>query len=464
VRRALAALAARDARVRVAPELAHAGIAAATGRAAALASGAVLALVDQDDVLPPDALLAVAAAFADDPALDLAYTDEDQLETWGLRAAPRFKPGPSPLLLLGVNYVMHLLALRRPLFEALDGLRPGFDGAQDHDLALRGFERARRTQHLRHVSYSWRRSPASVAGGAAAKPWAYEAGRRAVEDAVARRGLPVAQVRHTDVPGVYALALAQRAQPLPCRVVAATPAELARFEPALRDTAPELQVLSTHVGAAPAEAFDGSAALLWIGAGIAPGAGETGETDEADEADEGSTAMDMAAATDALRTLARFAAFPGAGAVAAATRARDGPRPLHLGLSLDRTGRATPIPCHGLAALCPREVATACDGLVLATAPVAARARALAGAPLGDEDVACLALASHALGLAVYFVPRPGVSSLQAERTGALELARSRLWPEIARDLPEDFFEAGADRFCPRHPLLVAAGFPPPRG
>jgi len=439
VGRALSALAARDPRVRVAPEGAHGGIAAATGRAAQLASGEVLALVDQDDLLPCDALLAIAAAFADDPALDLVYTDEDQLETWGLRDAPRFKPGTSPLLLLGVNYVMHLLALRRSLFDAVGGLRPGFDGAQDHDLALRGFERARRTRHLRHVAYTWRRSPASVAGGASAKPWAYDAGRRAVEDAVRRRALPVAEVRHTDVPGVYALGLAARKEPLPCRIVAALPADLARWEPALRATAPELRVLSTHAGRAPAEAFGGDAALLWIGAELAPDA-------------------------EALRMLARFAAFPDAGAVAAAARAHDARTPLHLGLSVDRAGRATPIPSHGLAGLCPREVATSCGGLLLATAPIAARARVLAAAPLGDEDVACLGLASHAQGRAVYFVPRPALVSARAEPAVALDLSGSPLWPELASALPEDFFEADADRFCPRHALLVAAGFPPPRG
>lgn len=435
VRRTIASLAALDSRVRVAPEAPRAGIAAATNRAASVATGELLALVDQDDLLPRDALAAVARAFATNPSLDLLYTDEDQLETWGLRDAPRFKPGPSPVLLLGVNYVLHLLVLRRPLFDALGGLRPGYDGAQDHDLALRAFERARTVGHLRRVAYTWRRSAASVAGGAAAKPWAYEAGRRAVEDAVLRRRLPVAAVRHTPVPGVLRLELAPRAQPLAVRVAFRDARDAARWEPALT-AARELSLVAVHAGRAPAEAFAGDAALAVVAPDLAPDAA-------------------------ALLALARLAAFPGVGAVAAASRAANATVPRHLGFSIDRSGRASAVPVHGVAALCPREVATSCGGVALIGPAVATRARALAGAALGDADVACLLLAAHGAGASVLFAPSPALVSTSAAPCW-LDLTTSALWRDVSAGLPAAFFEDGADRFCPRHPLLIAAGYPAP--
>jgi hypothetical protein len=436
VARSLERLAARDARVRLAPPAARGGISAATNRAAAVATGAVVALLDQDDLLPPDALLVVADAFAGDPELDLVYTDEDQLESWGLRDAPRFKPGPSPTLLLGVNYVMHLLALRRSLFDALGGLRSAFDGAQDHDLALRGLERARRARHLRRVAYTWRRSRASVAGGAAAKPWAYEAGRRAVEDAARRRGLPLAAVRPTPVAGVYALEPAPRRDALACHVVFARGADAPRWNASFAAVRDELRVLASHDGRWPEADALAQGALLVV-------------------------AQDLAPDAEALRAAARLAAWPGIGALSFAARGR-GPAPVHLGYSVDRAGRAEAVPHGGLAALCPHEVATSCGGLLLFGPAVACRAVAFAGALLRDEDVACLGLASFMGERSTLFVPRPVLVAASPAPPRALDLTLSPLWPAVAAGLPDSFFEDGADRFCPRHPLLAAAGHPAP--
>ena len=164
------------------------GIAAATNAAAERAQGDFVAFVDQDDVLDAAALAEVAVAVLDQPDADVLYSDEDKLEPDGQRSEPYFKPGWSPDLLLSNMYLGHLLVVRRSLFVELGGLRPDYDGSQDHDLALRSTERARAVVHIPRVLYHWRKSTGSTAAVHDAKPYAHTAAQRALEDAMRRRG------------------------------------------------------------------------------------------------------------------------------------------------------------------------------------------------------------------------------------------------------------------------------------
>jgi len=79
--------------------------------------------------------------------------------------------------------------MRTALVRELGGLRAGFEGSQDHDLVLRVTERARRIVHIPKVLYHWRMLPGSAAGDGAAKPYALEAGRRAVQEHLDRVGI-----------------------------------------------------------------------------------------------------------------------------------------------------------------------------------------------------------------------------------------------------------------------------------
>lgn len=178
-----------DPRVRYVARAANGGISAATNTAASLATGDVLVFMDQDDLLSPDALGEIALAFTVDPQLDLAFSDNDKLDARGCRTSPAFKPGWSPWLLLSYMYIGHAMAMRRSLFEQLGGMRSDFDGSQDYDLALRAAEKSRRVKHLPRMLYHWRVQPGSTAFRADEKPGSIEAGRRAVEEAVARRGI-----------------------------------------------------------------------------------------------------------------------------------------------------------------------------------------------------------------------------------------------------------------------------------
>ncbi|WP_176597197.1 MULTISPECIES: glycosyltransferase [Sphingobium] len=185
----LANLAKSDRRIRVATHPSNQGIGAATNSAAALADGQILLFLDQDDLLSPDCIARFAIHFSDFPECDLAYSDSDKLAPDGQRKSPTFKPGWSSTLLLSYMYFSHAMAVRRELFETLGGIRSEYDGSQDFDFALRASEIARRIDHIPQILYHWRESPGSTALSGNAKPQSIEAGRLAVTDALARRGL-----------------------------------------------------------------------------------------------------------------------------------------------------------------------------------------------------------------------------------------------------------------------------------
>ena len=188
------------------------GIAGASGHGLRLATGDFVALLDHDDELPPEALFEVVKLLNEGPDLDLIYTDEDKLGPDGRRVEPFFKPEWSPDLLLSMNYITHLSVFRRSLLGEIGGFRLGLDGSQDYDLLLRFSERARRIGHIPKILYHWRKIPGSAAASAAAKPFAYEAGRQAIEDAVRRRGRE-ARVENV-LPGLYAVRYKLTATPL----------------------------------------------------------------------------------------------------------------------------------------------------------------------------------------------------------------------------------------------------------
>ena len=85
-------------------------------------------------------------------------------------------------------------------------------------MALWVTERARSVRHVAKVLYHWRILPESVANNAAAKPYAYEAGRRAVQDHCDRTGRR-ATVTDGVVPGVYRVRRDVEGEPLVCVVI-----------------------------------------------------------------------------------------------------------------------------------------------------------------------------------------------------------------------------------------------------
>ena len=204
-----------DARIRVVRREENGGIVAASNDALAMAQGEFVALLDHDDELHPKALARVAAAIETSPEADYIYTDEDKIDRTGRPSGPFFKPGWSPERMRTQMYTCHLSVLRRGLVEEVGGFGSEFEGSQDWDLVLKVTERARQVVHVPEVLYHWRTLETSTAGsGEEAKPWAFEAGTRAVQAHCERIGLPAEVERDLDVPGVYHLLPRLRREPL----------------------------------------------------------------------------------------------------------------------------------------------------------------------------------------------------------------------------------------------------------
>ncbi len=204
--------AAVDPRIRVQRRQTNGGIVAASNDAIAMAEGEFVVLVDHDDQLTPDALAEMAAVLTGDPSIDYAYSDEDKIGPDGQRFEPFLKPDWSPERLRSQNYCCHLSVIRRSLVVDVGGFRSGFDGSQDHDLILRVTEKARTIAHIPKILYHWCVTPGSVAGDATAKPYAFEAGRRAVAEHCVRVGID-AEVTMPDTPGWYRVRRRQLVQP-----------------------------------------------------------------------------------------------------------------------------------------------------------------------------------------------------------------------------------------------------------
>jgi len=181
----------RDARIRVVFRATNGHISAASNSALALAAGEYVALLDHDDMLAEHALFWVAEAISRHPDAGLIYSDEDKITESGLRFDPYFKCDWNYDLFLSQNMICHLGVYKAGLLQQIGGFREGFEGAQDYDLALRCIEQIDSSQiiHIPRVLYHWRAHPASAAVSAQAKPYAYLAAERALNDHLARKGV-----------------------------------------------------------------------------------------------------------------------------------------------------------------------------------------------------------------------------------------------------------------------------------
>lgn len=171
------------------------GISENTNAGISYAQGDYIGLLDHDDVLTPDALLEMAKAirgegeaFARETPL-MVYSDEDKWDGEKQYYEPNQKEDFNLDLLLSNNYICHFLVMERELFRKLR-LRKEFDGAQDYDLVLRaaaeimaqGLEPEEVIRHVPEVLYHWRCHGGSTAENPQSKLYAYEAGKRALQE------------------------------------------------------------------------------------------------------------------------------------------------------------------------------------------------------------------------------------------------------------------------------------------
>ena len=188
------------------------GISENTNAAISMASGEYIVLADHDDIVPANALFECAKALNEGKQtgknIDVIYSDEDKVDMKGKKYfEPHFKSDYNIDLLCSMNYICHLFVVKSSLVDELkkrDGavLRREYDGAQDHDFILRCCELAENVYHIPKILYHWRCHLDSTAANPESKMYAFEAGRKAVEEHYKRIGVP-AEVVHGQFYGMF---------------------------------------------------------------------------------------------------------------------------------------------------------------------------------------------------------------------------------------------------------------------
>ncbi len=178
----------------------NAGISENTNRGMEKATGDYIGLLDHDDYLTPDALYEMAAAIKagkeKKQEYGFLYSDEDKCDEHGKHFYdPHFKTDFNLDLFLTNNYICHFCVMKKELMQKLK-FRKEFDGAQDYDIVLRAVgelwnQNAKVEEKICHVPkvlYHWRCHNDSTAANPQSKRYAYDAGRRALQDFVNARG------------------------------------------------------------------------------------------------------------------------------------------------------------------------------------------------------------------------------------------------------------------------------------
>ena len=107
-------------------------------------AASIVALLDHDDELTPDALAEVVRLDQRASRRGGDLLRRGQARTRRHSGVTRaFKPDWSPDLFLHRMYTCHLTVVRKEVFESAGGFRTGYEGAQDYDLLLRVMERTR---------------------------------------------------------------------------------------------------------------------------------------------------------------------------------------------------------------------------------------------------------------------------------------------------------------------------------
>lgn len=195
--------AAEDERIKVVYRKENGHISAASNSALNIATGDFVVLLDHDDLLTRDALYQNVYQLNIDKTLDLIYSDEDKIDENRIRTEPHFKPDWCPDNFMARNYITHLACLRKSIVDEIGGFRVGFEGSQDYDLFLRFTEKSQHIYHIPKILYHWRMHAGSTAQEEQVKPYAFEAGVKALQESLDRRGEKAIATIKPGLPGFY---------------------------------------------------------------------------------------------------------------------------------------------------------------------------------------------------------------------------------------------------------------------
>lgn len=178
------------------------GISGNSNKALELATGEYIGLMDHDDILTSDALFMIVSKLNE--GYDIVYTDEDKTDENLNRYFSAYrKPDFNLNLFLSNNYMCHFTVISKKIIEEAGNFRSEYDGAQDYDLFLRCIEKTDRIGHVNKVLYHWRTVGGSTSGNPFNKEYAFDAGKRALQDYILRNNIKGIKVAQMEDPGYY---------------------------------------------------------------------------------------------------------------------------------------------------------------------------------------------------------------------------------------------------------------------
>lgn len=178
------------------------GISGNSNKALELATGGYIGLMDHDDILTSDALFMIVSKLNE--GYDIVYTDEDKTdENLNRYFSVYRKPDFNLNLFLSNNYMCHFTVISKKIISEAGNFRSEYDGAQDYDLFLRCIEKTDRIGHVNKVLYHWRTVGASTSGNPFNKEYAFDAGKRALQDYILRNNIKGVKVAQMEDPGYY---------------------------------------------------------------------------------------------------------------------------------------------------------------------------------------------------------------------------------------------------------------------
>ena len=191
----LEAIAQRDDRVRLVDTKNGDNGCATLNTALVGTSGEFFVLLNNTDVLSEHALYFVAKESVEYPAVDLMFSDEDEITADGLRFDPRFKSDWNPGLMLSCNAFGNLGAYRTSLVNKVGGFRPEFAERSNYDLVLRcaAATSSERIRHIPRVLYHKTHSSSADAESTTTTSTAdfsnWEIGRKVIEQYLGQGGV-----------------------------------------------------------------------------------------------------------------------------------------------------------------------------------------------------------------------------------------------------------------------------------
>ena len=187
----------RDERVRVISNSRNLGISGATNVGIEASQGEYIAFIDHDDLIHPDALALFVRTLNNGHDEDVFFTDEAVIRANSTVAGFIQKCPISLDLLLSCNAVSHFCIMKKSALLRIGLLKSEYDGAQDHDLAIRAMEHGLSFCHMPFQLYGWRAHTEATSGtirsfdkkSDAPYPKAYLSGKKTIQAYLDRNGI-----------------------------------------------------------------------------------------------------------------------------------------------------------------------------------------------------------------------------------------------------------------------------------